>query len=740
MNSEATLSDALSEVDTALAASDNERAAGLASELLLAYPNAVNVLRQRARALTAAGRSLQAAEVHRRVLEILPADGEAIAGLARTLHAAGQHAEARDAARQALDYFPIDDLMQRIAANEGLPFQPEPTSLHLYKARVHVQAGLNNRGAAGLRGVMAKWPERADIKIAFMQALWRKGARIAAAEQAQAVLDEYPYCLNAHLLMLALWRDAGASDMERVHLQAINQVDPDHRATRAMLGTQSPLPVQDVPARPAQSTEPATADEDPLAREAWVDSLMAESSALPKPLEQPFIADDSAADAATDSTVAHAEAEIAEPSEFVSSLLPLEWSAANDLSEEPAQDDFGVSWIDGHVKDEFAPARPRAAQPDPNDGVPAELPALEWESEGDESAPQKDHSTAVDGGVAKQEATPAATSNAEPRNTPLKPLAAAGVVAAAVQRDEEKLASAQTEIEPTAPLAEAQAAPADSTPQQAQSQPEAAQVVQAEVEAAAVKPMPLEAVAFADEDTTRWGVDAAPRDDVGDDAGPTQPAPATEAVVRAQEMPVSQEETAPASEAAAPTLPAAVIAEPSPAREGEEKQPAGEQDGSILKAVAVASAMSAAVKRRKIKAAAEVIAPVSEEPPATPATEPAPSETPQAEIPPEAIAPAKEKRKAKKESAHKAAKPKPAAKPTTLETQTEKVRKTYERAIATAKREDMPRLIKELNQAAERDPDNKLIFELLGQAYNRSGDIPAAINAYRRALELADHS
>ncbi len=682
MNSEATLSDALSEVDAALAASDNERAAGLASELLLAYPNAVTVLRQRARALTAAGRSLQAAEAHRRVLEILPADGEAMAGLAHALHVAGQHAEAREAARQALDYFPSDEALQRIAASEGLPFQPGQTSMHLFRARVHAQAGLNDRAASGLRSVIAKWPERTDVKIALMQALWRKAARIAAAEQAQAVLDEYPFCLNAHLLMLELWRDAGASDMERVHLQAIEQVDPDHRATHAMLGAQSPLPVKDVPAQPTQPVEPATADEDPLAREAWVDSLMAESSALPKPLERHSAAADGTTDTANatveDDSV-HAEAETDAPAEYISSLLPLEWSAADDFSEAPVQDDFGVSWIDGSAKETFSPARPRVAQPDPNDGVPAELPALEWESAGEESVPHQDARTEGDNAAVSTELTP---SDAASDTTP--PAHDAGTVTEPTTTAfEGRVASPPAPAEQASDVAPTQ--PPDSALQQDHIEVQAGQVLQAEAQQAMPQPEP------------------------------------------AQETPASASEASAA--AIAQTAPAHT-AKDAVAEQSASEQAGDAQEASVFKAAVAATAIGTTAKRRAKKAVAPVTLAV--EPPAAAHTVAEPA----------VVEPTRAKGKARQESAGKAVKQKPAkksvSKPATLETQTEKVRKTYERAVATAKREDLPKLIRELNQAAERDPDNKIIFELLGQAYNRSGDIPAAISAYRKALELAE--
>jgi tetratricopeptide (TPR) repeat protein len=841
MNSESTLSDALSEVDTALAASDNERAAGLASELLLAYPNAVAVLRHRARALAASGRALQAAEVHRRVLEILPSDGEAMAGLARTLHTAGQPTEAREAARQSLDYLPGDGALKQIAS-DGQPFEPDQVSLHFFKARADMMTGMTRRSIDRLRTVVAQWPDRADARVALMQALWRDGSRIGAAEQAQAILDDYPNCLNAHLLLLEIWRTAGASDMELVHQRAIEQVDPDHRVSHALMGTQSPLQVKDVPARPAPVDEPAPLDEDPLAREDWVENLVAASLALPKPLDQLReqadmpAADAVEADVDTESPASEASDDEAD---FLSTFSPLEWSTANDLSEEPAQDEFSVPWIDGDVKDAFSPARPRNAVPDPRDGVPEELDPLEWEVASDEATTaahgRQNFTTSVDGGTgnppdAEEKSEPqksaykplkpiaaagavAAANKAEPVQDdtssdigdvfetaapdaelkaatdardedqlssddeveseppekgdyrPLKPLAAAGVVAAAKrhsdeQGDDEQAGGDETQSQPAIttttddkPLkVAAPAAQPESVPPQTRNDKKAAQALNAEVASASIKPLPVDAVESADEDVERW--DAMKAGEPDGETESLQPA-ATNVVNKVEDAarpseptsPVTPSSPTPADEPSSPQPAASTSSTPSPsttvnttstpAKADEENQP------KVLPARAAAAAVVTARRKRKKRAEAEAqVEPESAPAEAQSTTPPVEAQLAEPLPAPEAVVDEmveqSEAVPVKPSKAKRARKT--AAKPSSREAQTEKVRKTYERAIATVKREDLPKLIAELNKAAENDADNKIIFELLGQAYNRQGNIPAAINAYRRALELAEHA
>jgi tetratricopeptide (TPR) repeat protein len=716
MNSESTLRDALSEVNTALAASDNERAAGLASELLLAYPNAVSVLRQRARALAAANRSLQSAEVHRRVLEILPADGEAMAGLARTLHAAGQTDEAREAARQALDYLTTDEALMRIAVGDGQPFQPDEASMLLRKSLAQTQVGMMSQGIAGLRTVVARWPDRVDARVALMQALWRDGERISAAEQAQSVLDDYPNCMNAHMLLLEVWRAAGASSMERAHQQALEQVDPDHRVMHAMLGTKSPLPVIDVPARPVTAGEPAITDEDPLAREDWVDNLVAAASASPKPLEQlrPEVATSSALDA---------EDLLEEDSEFVAPLIPLEWSVASDLSEESAPDDFSVSWIEGDVKNAFTPSRPPAAIPDPRDGVPEAIEPLEWETGGDEtSSPpvRTDFTTAVDGGAAQHE--PAKPAEDSSLGAFAAALALATAKHAAKPPAEDKAASAVS-AEPS-PALPALAAHPESVPEPTRAETKTAQAMKAEVESAAVKPMPIDAVEFVDEAADDW-------DET--DSLKIETPPASKDDKPQPPRPIAADNSA-SPQAEAPAQ-APVTTHTAPAEDT--------QQGSMLKAVASAAILGAAARKHKKRSGDEAQpaeARLTEATPPTQAEAAPPAAEEAEEKQAEAVAPPQPAKAPEKAPAKTKRAKKPAPKPTSREVQTEKIRKTYERAIATAKRDDMPKLITELSQAAEVDPDNKIIFELLGQAYNRQGDIPAAINAYRKALSLAEHA
>lgn len=403
MTSESTLGDALSEVEAAIAAEDHDRAIALTDELLLSYPDAISVWRARARAFGASGRPFQAAEAYQRVLDIAPADLDAMAHLALELSASGKLAEAKLAARQALDYEPEDEALLRIVASPGAEDADLPNvGAHLREGLNDVRAGLLDRGIARLNYVAAQRPDRADVMVVLAHALWQAGSRVAAAEVCQSILDVQPDCLNAHALLLALWRQIGPSGLEQAHLNAIERLDPDHSHVKALLGDASPLEVVSVPAVRPPAVQPVVEEAEALERADWVDDLVAAASSVPKPLERiappilpadmahPLERDDALiaaassdeAEAVAGDDVVHLDdaASAGDEAMPAESLIPLEWEEVEDWLDEGGE--TAPAWLSDEASAEpggFVPARPQRLMPDATDGVPAHIEPLEWE-------------------------------------------------------------------------------------------------------------------------------------------------------------------------------------------------------------------------------------------------------------------------------------------------------------------------------------------------------------------------
>jgi len=276
-----TLNAALNEAVEWLTAAEYAQAVARCEDLLSSYPDAVRVLSVRARALQALGETARAAQDYSRVLEITPADEQSLAGLMRCQLRFGQKREAVLTARQLLDYDTGHVDAARLVREAGGDVRRAGRVL---RVRRRFAAGFTNQAIADLRAMLDAAPDRADLQVILAEMLWRAGLRVTTVELCQAILDTQPDCLNAHILLYALWSQMGSTHMSAVHLGAAARLDPDFRETAAWLKDRSPVPLQDVPALIdlARRETLAGSDEDERDRSAWVDQLIA-SAAGPAP-------------------------------------------------------------------------------------------------------------------------------------------------------------------------------------------------------------------------------------------------------------------------------------------------------------------------------------------------------------------------------------------------------------------------------------------------------------------------
>ncbi len=326
MQATATLDSTLRQAQEALRQSQPESALAITAELIGAYPDAVRVWRARAEALEANGQHDAAAEAHARVLDVLPADAQALAGCARTLAAANRPLEAADIARHALDHTPDDARLREIAR---LDVHANGVSQYgvIDLARGLAQAGEFNRGIGKLRRLIENQPTRADARLALAEMLWRHSIRHVAAEQCSALLSSHPNALAAHAMLMALARRSGQVEVERRHAAVIARLDPDRREVNALLGAGSPLRIEDAPVDIAQQL-PLVEDEETSS--AWVNELIASSSAAPSPNAASVDSDADVIDAVADDL--HTDPVDAKEATAVSDLEPLDWRNAGDAA------------------------------------------------------------------------------------------------------------------------------------------------------------------------------------------------------------------------------------------------------------------------------------------------------------------------------------------------------------------------------------------------------------------------
>ena len=380
-----TLDAALSEASEWVAAHQFEQAIQRCNELLAAYPAAVRVIRARAQALESSEEPAQAIDDYRRVLEILPTDDASLLGLARCLNATDQRSEAATLARQVLDYAPQNAEALQIASDELIGKPPDGI---IARSRALLKGGITGRAITLMRRINEAEPDRTDVQALLAEMLWRNGVRITTAELCQAILDDQPDCLNAHVILSAIWAQAGNSDLEALHHRAIEPLDPDYRQTYEWLGDASPLQPRDVPALPNAPTQPSAgveasaakpAEQEPPAedgdrdRSAWVDDLIASSgpvTPLP-PQEAPAHVPPPADTAISESEVYAGE---------VTDTAPLEWAPAE--SDHVSAVDEAMSELPQWLRDLQASAAHEPAVEE------AEAPSSSAPAEEDETEPE----------------------------------------------------------------------------------------------------------------------------------------------------------------------------------------------------------------------------------------------------------------------------------------------------------------------------------------------------------------
>ncbi len=197
----------------------DELAAGFAlgRHILRYFPRYIAVYQRMGLAAQSVGLFADSLDLLQRAVSANPEDGEAW----RALHLAATH----------LDLHPDADVARRYAADLDLARSPESDI-----ARGHAAAA-NQRWADAYRyyrSGLEQHPERMDAALGLADALFRLGQPDAAAAIAHYVLQELPYALKAHLLILLTAPMLNPTDFNpRRHRLAVRGLDPLGELSRA---------------------------------------------------------------------------------------------------------------------------------------------------------------------------------------------------------------------------------------------------------------------------------------------------------------------------------------------------------------------------------------------------------------------------------------------------------------------------------------------------------------------------
>ena len=292
-------------------ASDAVREARRALESL---PRGVDAQRLLGLALLEAGDARPAANAFAAALGADPLDVVAQVGLAESIEKLEGPGAAEAAWRRAWELEPgIDSVGERLQAARRaagvLDVRSGPPPLtRAALTRIHLRGRLFEHAAVEARAVLAREPERVDMRLSLAEACWRAGEVEAAGAVAAEIVERQPECIAATLLLAAHWQTEGRDASE--FLARVQAIDPDGAIAQRLfddrevpaLNVAVPIgtlvepalePPAEVPAEPALAETQPLAVVEPPPREVMVEAPIAEPVPV-EPLEsrQPIQADE----------------------------------------------------------------------------------------------------------------------------------------------------------------------------------------------------------------------------------------------------------------------------------------------------------------------------------------------------------------------------------------------------------------------------------------------------------------
>ncbi|MGD9001517.1 MAG: tetratricopeptide repeat protein, partial [Anaerolineae bacterium] len=235
------------QIDSAIEQGRHEEAVAHVRRILEAYPKDIGAYWLLGRAMLEAGQDERAVDVLRRVLA---ADPEHVLAWVRMSEVARRRGELEAAVwylERAFELATEDEVVAgELRHLYGELAGSEPERLQLTQgalARLYLRGDLLTRAINELRELLEEHPDRLDLKVALVEALWHDGQRLQASELCQEILDGQPHNLKANLILGEIWTSSGRTEGE-FYLERARAVDPENQMAQKLFGPASPLPAE----------------------------------------------------------------------------------------------------------------------------------------------------------------------------------------------------------------------------------------------------------------------------------------------------------------------------------------------------------------------------------------------------------------------------------------------------------------------------------------------------------------
>lgn len=242
---EVTLSKYCDEAKELVRADSYDQAVAICRHILRHYPKCLRAYRLLGEACLEKGDYVEAANLFKRVMGADLEDMVVYVGLGIIFDEQGALEEAIWQLQRAFELNPgnaeIRKELQRLYSERDGEAPPKlkltPTAL----GRLYMREELYQRAIDEFRGVLKEDPDRADVQIALAQALWWSDQRQEAAKLCEALLDQYPNCLKANLILGEILLDSGREVEAQTLLEIAQAMDPENAVAYELFRDKSPL-------------------------------------------------------------------------------------------------------------------------------------------------------------------------------------------------------------------------------------------------------------------------------------------------------------------------------------------------------------------------------------------------------------------------------------------------------------------------------------------------------------------
>ena len=246
---EMTLSEYCEEAKKLIRADSYDEAIAICRHILTHFPKHVRSYRLLGEACLEKGDYVEAANFFKRVLSVDLEDVVVYVGLSIVFDEEGALEEAIWQLERAFELSPgnaeIRKELQRLYGERDGTAPPKLKLTPAALGRLYLREGLYQRAVDEFKSVLQEDPERADVQTTLAQALWWSEQRREAAEVCERILEKFPNCLKANLILGEILLNGGREE-GRTQLRTAQALDPENIVAQDLFREQSPLPLETV--------------------------------------------------------------------------------------------------------------------------------------------------------------------------------------------------------------------------------------------------------------------------------------------------------------------------------------------------------------------------------------------------------------------------------------------------------------------------------------------------------------